>query len=126
MRAVQIALLVIMIQIGMAIVTATGFFTGTSYENILTGFSIPSNASSLSEAEQVQVSINVMNTVFDTLTWGWIKQWFEPFYSIDSGVKSFVDAIVLLLRTVSFFIIGIAFIEFVRNRINILGSGGSG
>ena len=121
MRAVQIALLIISIQIGMGIVVESGLFNGTFYENQITGINMASNASALSDTEQNQASINIMNTVFNTLTWGWIKDFFQPWYSLDSGLKSFIDHLILLLNSISTFIIGVAFIEFVRNRINVLG-----
>jgi len=121
MRAVQIALLVISIQVGMGIITESGLFTGNFYENTLINIEMPTNPSATSEEEQVQASINVMNTIWNALTWGWIKHYFEPFYSLNSGVKNFVDHIILFLNSLSAFLIGIAFVEFARNRLNVLG-----
>jgi len=121
MRAVQIALFVVCIQVGMGLITASGLFGDRFYESEITNLEIPENASALSETEQAQASINVMNVVFDTLTWGWLTYYFEPFYSSDSTVQNFIDYLILFLNSVSAFVIGIAFIEFVRNRIQVLG-----
>ena len=121
MRAVQIALLIISIQIGMGLVVESGLFSGSFYENDITGIDISTNASALSDTEQSQTSINIMNTVFNVLAWGWIKDFFQPYYNLDTGVKTFIDHLILLMNSVSAFIIGIAFIEFVRNRVDVLG-----
>ena len=123
MRAVQLALLVVSIQVGLGIITESGLFSGTFYESSLTNIQLPSSPSATSESEQSQASINVMNTVWNALTWGWIKTYFEPFYSMDAGVKGLVDHLVTFLNSLSAFLIGIAFIEFARNRINVLGGG---
>jgi len=122
MRAVQIALLVASIQIGMGLVTMSGLFSGIYYESTLTNaLSITGNPSAASETEQVQISIDVMNTVRQTLFWGWVTQYFEPLYSMDAATKYLVDGLVVFLNLVSAFIFGIAFIEFARNNLNVLG-----
>ena len=120
MRAVQIALVVICIQVGLGIVTVSGLFNGIYYESQLTNVNLPRNVSALSTEEQTQASINVMNTVFDALTWGWIKIYFEPFYSNDTATHTLIDYIVTFLNAVSLFIIGVALIEFVRDRVEVL------
>jgi len=121
MRAVQLALLVILIQVGTGLVAESGLFTGNYFESSIVNSMTTQNISALSESEQIQASINVMNSLFNILTWGWIKKYFEPFYSMDVGVKNFVDSLILFLNSVSLTIIGVAFIEFIRNRINVLG-----
>ena len=121
MRAVQIALLVICIQVGLGLVATANIFGKLYYESELTNVNFPSGASAISESEQTQISINVMNTVFNALTWGWIKIFFEPYYSLDAQTKIFVDKVVFFLNSVSLFVIGIAFIEFIRNRVSVLG-----
>ena len=123
MRAVQLALIVICIQVGLGLVTATGLFTGIWYESEITGIVMPSDPLASSDSEQSQTSINIFNTVIDTLTWGWIKHYFEPLYSMNSQVATFVNTLVSFLNVISSIIIGAGFIEFVRNRIDVLGSG---
>jgi len=123
MRAVQLALLVMCIQVGLGLVAESGAFSGVYFENKLLGVNLPSNISATSEAEQVSASVNIMNSVWNILTWGWIKNYFEPWYSQDAAVKSFVDSLVLFLAAVSGLIIGAGVIEFVRNRINVLSGG---
>lgn len=123
MRAVQLALLIMMIQAGIGIMVESGIYNGIYFENKLTNFDISGSPSALSDTEQTQASISVMNRVFDSLTWGWISQFFEPMYTNDAAVHAFIDSIVLFLRSVSLFVLGIAFIEFVRNQVNVLGSG---
>lgn len=121
MRAVQIAFLLLCIQVGGGIVSATGLFNSDYYETSIATPNFPSNISAQSDTEQSQGSINVMNTVFNTLTWGWISTYFEPLYSNNATVKNFIDIIELFLGSISAFIIGVALIEFVRDKINILG-----
>ena len=121
MRAVQIALLIICIQVGLGIINASGLFRGYFYEAEITNVDLPEEVSAMTEAEQEQANINIMNAIWDTLTWGWISYYFEPFYSSDTAVKGFVDVIIIFLGTISSLIIGIAFVEFLRNRIDVLG-----
>lgn len=120
MRAVQIALFVILIQVGMGLITVTGVFPNVYYESSLTNIQMPQNASSLSESEQSQASINIFNSVVNALTWGWIKTYFMPWYNTDAQLKLFVDYLVMFLNAVSTIVLGAAFIEFVRNRSKVL------
>lgn len=119
MRAIQIAIAVICIQMGIGIVAVSGLFGNMYYESSITKVNV-SNPSSLSETEQTQTSINILNKVFDALSWGWITHYFEPWYSQSSSLASFIDTIVLFLRSISSIIIGIAFMEFIRNRVSSL------
>jgi hypothetical protein len=119
MKAVEIAFFVLCVQIGMGIVTMSGLFGGIHYENSITNFHIGTNISAASETEQIQGSINVYNTVVNTLTWGWIKEYFQPFYTIDATVKGFVDGIIIFLDAISGLLIGAALIEMVRNQTQV-------
>lgn len=123
MRAIQIALLVICIQIGMGIVTESGLFSGVLFENRLTNVAMPANPASASDAELLQANTDVFNRVINALTWGWLTNYFEPFYSGDAATKVFVDTIVTFMNTISGIIIGIALIQFIRNQVSVLGSG---
>lgn len=123
MRAVQIALLVICLQIGIGLIAESGLFTKTYFESSITNVNVPSEVSALNTDEQVQESYNIMTDLWNILSWGWIKTFFEPLYSQDEATKKFVDHILLFLRSITSFVIGVAFIEFVRNRLNVLGSG---
>jgi len=120
-RAVQLALLLICIQVGLGIVASAGLFTGVFYENKLIGVSLPRNISAASETEQISASISMMNVIWNTLTWGWIKDFAQPWYSLDQGVKTFVDSLILFLNSITSIIIAAAFIEFMRNRMQVLG-----
>lgn len=121
MRAVQLALLVVCLQVGSGLIMTSGLFAGSFYERTLTNLDLPENVSAITEEEQSQASINIMNVIWDTLAWGWIRYYFEPFYSNNVGVKNFIDAFILFLDGISSLIIGVAFLEFLRNRINVLG-----
>jgi len=121
MRAVQMALLIISIQIGMGIVVESGMFPGNYYENTIPDVDIPKNISALSETEQEQASNNIMNAIFDVLTWNWIKNFFQPYYSLDSNIRSFIDHLIKLLNGLNVIITGSAFIEMIRNRVDVLG-----
>lgn len=121
MRAVQIALLVISIQIGMGIIAVSGLYEGNYYEKELVGVDMPNTTSALSESEQQQTSVNFLNRAWKALTWGWVIDFFQPWYSLNAGLKSFIDSLILLLNGISSFIIGVALLEFFRNRINVLG-----
>lgn len=121
MRAVQIAVLFLCIQVGMALVNVTGLFTEGFYEGKEMLEKQWGSPSALSPEEQEQVSIDVMNELWKGLTWGWISNYFQPFYNKDVGVKAVVDKFIWGLNGISAFAIGIAFIEFIRNRLNVLG-----
>jgi hypothetical protein len=121
MRAVEIAVFLICFQVGMGIVTESGLFTGTYYESEFANPSNFSNPQTLSETEQTQTSFDIMNSLNNILLWGWVTQYFEPIYSLDAGVRNIVDGLVIFLNGISVTIIGIAFIEFVRNQTKVFG-----
>lgn len=123
MRAIQIALLVICLQVGLGLVASTGLFGGMYYESGITGSpdEIPGSSSFLEETEQEQTTITIMNALWNIVTWSWITSLFEPFYSQNPAFGAFIDKIVVFVNAVCYFIVGVAFIEFVRNRINTLG-----
>lgn len=121
MRAVQLALLVICIQFGIGLVVESGLFTGMYFENTLTDVSLPSDMSALDIVEQDQVSINIFTMVKNTLTWGWLIQFFQPAYANDTATRTFVNTILVLLRSATGIIIGAAVLEFFRNRTSVLG-----
>jgi hypothetical protein len=123
MRAVQIALIVICIQVGMGLVTVSGLYGDMYYESKITSVNLPSNVSALTEVEQTQAGTNIMNAIWNTITWGWIKFYFEPLYSNYSIVKNFIDLFIAFLDVISGIIIGVAFLEFIRNRTDILPGG---
>lgn len=116
MRAVQIALLVICIQVMGGIITATGLFGGIYYETSAIP-EVPNQTSAQTAEEQTALSFNIMNALWNTLTWGWIKQFFEPIYSNVAAVRAVVDAFILGLNGICWTLIGIAFIQFLRNLI---------
>jgi hypothetical protein len=108
----------------MGLVTASGLFSGVFYESSLTNaMTITGSPSASSEAEQVQISIDIINSVRQILFWDWVKVYFNPLYSTDVATQHFVDELVIFLNLVSGFIFGIAAIEFVRNNLNVLGGG---
>jgi len=120
MRAIQVALLVVCLQIGTGLIAVSGLFGNVYYEGELTDIDTPDNPEALSELEQAQTSINFLNILFDALTWGWIKNYFMPFYNQVSAIKGFIDSVIIFLKAISGILIGIAFIEFIRNRTEVL------
>ena len=116
MRAVQLALIVFCIQIMGGIITTTGLFGGTYYEPGLLP-SIPTQTSAQTLDEQNAMSFNVMNAMWNSLTWGWIAQYFEPLFSNVAAVNATVSALIWGLNILSWALIGIAFIQFLRNLI---------
>ena len=120
MRAVQLALFVITLQMGLGIIATSGIFGGIYYDTSLTGVTMPVNPDALSDVEQSQTSVNIFNTVVDALTWGWINQFFMPWYLQDTGLRLMVDTFVNFLRLISGIIIGLAFLEFFRNKTEII------
>jgi len=119
MRAVQLALLVMCIQFGLGFMAVFGGYGNIPYEKKIINMNITAG-NVQSEAEQEQASINIMGSLWDILTWGWIRNFFVPWYYTDSGIKAIVDFIIRMLQFLSSVIVGVAFIEFVRNRINVL------
>jgi len=120
MRLVEIALLVILIQMGMGLVTVTGLFPSISYEKSLTDIQTPSNPESTNTWEQMLAAINSFNTIVNSMTWGWIAEYFKPWYYYDSGLRNFVDTLITFLRGITAIIIMAAGIEFIRNRTGVL------
>jgi len=119
MRAIDIAIVVISIQIGMGIIAESGLFSGVYFENEITGIDLGENPSIGTDTELLQSSTNFLNRMWNALSWGWIKQYFEPLYSNSTSIHNFIDAIVNFLRTISGIVIGAAFVEFARNRVDV-------
>lgn len=120
MRAIQIALLLLCIQVGLGLVAESGIFSGVYYESEITDYDVGDNPLQ-SESEQVQASISSLQSIWNILSWDWITRFFEPLYSNDVGVKSLIDHVLLFLRSLTALIVAVALVEFVRNRSNILG-----
>ena len=108
----------------MGLVTVSGLYGSLYYESKITSVNLPSNVSAMTDVEQVQAGTNIMNAIWNTITWGWIKFYFEPLYSNSVAVKGFLDMLIGFLNVLSGIIIGVAFLEFIRNRTDVL-SGGS-
>lgn len=121
MRAVQIALLVVCIQIMGGIITTTGLFGSMYYESSISSPSWYGTSATAQTAEEQQaLSFNIMSSMWNILTWGWIKYYFEPLYSNVPSVKSIIDALILGLNGLSAYLIGISFLQFLRNLIQPL------
>jgi hypothetical protein len=120
MRAVKLALFVIILQMGIGLITVSQLFGGVYYDTSLTGVTMPVNPDAMSEIEQSQTSVNIFNVVVDALTWSWIKQYFMPWYLQDTGLRLLVDTFINFLRVISGIIIGLAFLEFFRNKTEII------
>lgn len=120
MRAIQIALLLLSIQVGLGLVAASGMFSGVYYESEITDYSVGGNPLQ-SESEQVQASISGLQSIWNIISWDWITLFFEPWYSNNAGVKGLIDHVLLFLMSLTGLIVVVALVEFVRNRSNILG-----
>jgi len=120
MRLVEIALLVISIQIGMGLVTISGLFPNIPYEKSVTEIQAPANPESTNAWEQMLAAISSFNKIVNSLTWGWIAEFFKPWYYYDIGLRNFVDNLITFLRVITAIIIMAAGIEFIRNRTGIL------
>jgi len=120
MRLVEIALLVILIQMGMGLVTVSGLFPSVPYEKSITDIQGPANPESTNAWEQMLAAIESFNRIVDSLTWGWIAEYFKPWYYYDAGLRAFVDTLIKFLRGITIVIIMAAGIEFIRNRTGIL------
>jgi len=123
MRAVEIALLILCLQIGLGLVATTGLFSGMYYESEITDSpgDLPGTGEYGDEMEQEQTAAGVMEALWNIVTWGWISDFFEPFYSQNADLASFVDTLSLMIGGIANFIVGVAFITFIRNRVSILG-----
>jgi len=122
MRAIQIALAIMLFHAALGLLVASGLYNVTYYENLIITTNLPQKVSGVNEWEQLQASYDSMSDAIDKLTWGWIKDYFEPAYSQHEDVKKFVDHLIDFARYITGFIIGVAIIEFVRNRMYILGA----
>jgi hypothetical protein len=120
MRAIQIALLLLCIQVGLGLVAGSDIFDGVYYESEITDYSVGDNPLQ-SESEQVQASISGLQSIWNILSWDWITRLFEPWYSNNVGVKALIDHVLLFLRSLTALLVVVALVEFVRNRSNILG-----
>jgi hypothetical protein len=123
MRFVDIAVLVLCIQIGMGIVTVSGLFGASYYESSNMDMNI-GDPKTLSEIEQTQVSFDILNFLRTALTWDWIHTYFSPIYPYSSGAEAIVTYVVYGLDILSGVLFSIAFLEFVRNIRNMFGSSG--
>lgn len=116
MRAIQLAMLVLSIQFGLGLMAVFGSFGNIPYETEIIKVNITSQ-NVQTDIERQQVSFDIMGNFWNILTWGWIKNFFIPWYYTDNGVRSIIDFIILMLRGLTGIIIGAAFIEFVSNRL---------
>ena len=119
MRVAQLALLIICIQVAGLIVSYSGVFGVSCYERAL----IPTNANitnpeALSSTEQQITAVNIINIIFNTLTWSWIKCYFMPIYHI-AEVRTLIDLLVLGFNSVSTIIIFAGALQFMRNLIRV-------
>lgn len=122
MRAVVIALFILCVQFMGLLVAESGIYDATIYaENTLTDFEVQDSPMQ-TEAEQIQASISGLGDIFDLLTWGWIKSFFQPWYSTHAKVTHLIDLLLFGLRSVTGLIVAAAIVEIVRNNTNLLGS----
>lgn len=121
MRFTHIALMVLSIQMGMGLIHLTGLFGDSYYEADILDVEVPESPDALSEIEQLQAAVKYFNMLVDSLTWGWIKTLFMPWYNQDATLQAFIDKFVDFLNLLSIILVGLGVIEFVRNQTNVLG-----
>jgi len=121
-RAAQIALAVMCIQIGMGFIVVSGLFGDLYYENKITDVKITRNTTSYtSDIERAGTISDPINWIRNVLMWGWIKQYVLPWYNNDVGFKAFIDYLIAILNSVAFFIYLLALLEIYANRVDTLG-----
>jgi hypothetical protein len=111
MRAVQVAIVIVCITMMQGFIASTGIFN-TYSEN---PYSNPNCIYAQTSDEQQACSYNILSALWATLTWGWITQYFQPLYGTVTIVKTVVDAFILIMNGVSGILIGVSFIQFLRN-----------
>lgn len=121
MRAVQFALLVIVVQVSLGLIAVSGLFGDIYYDNALIPTDDGTEFDIGSEEEQNQFSFDGFRTnVKDIISWGWIKGIAMPWYETNESVKTIVDGVILFLRGITIFLVTVAFFEFIRNRVESL------
>jgi|GEM_PF-2620073 len=124
MRAVQIALFVMSLQLGLGFVAAFGGFGNVPYESTITGVNVLGEQKEVTTTEeQSRLTFGIISRIRDILTWGWIKDFVMPWYHQSQGVKTLVDFICNALTALTGIIYGAALIELIANRVNVLGGG---
>lgn len=123
MRVVEIGLWVVVFQLSLGLVMASGFVSdGFAYDSELMSYNTQSEMSALSEWEQIGASVNVMNEVFNKVVfWGWIKDFTQPYYSQSATLKAFIDLLIIGLNIcVGGLLVGGAIIEFYMKQHKVV------
>jgi len=114
MRAIEIMLLIMCINIGIGVIGLTGLFSPKHYEKSLTQIGEWGNPSAVFEEEKTKVSYNIIEDVFRILTWDWIKDYFQPLYSMDENVKRVVDGFTIFMGGINMVLIGAATLQLLN------------
>lgn len=114
MRIIEIALFVLLFQFSLGLVMVSGFVSsGFSYDSELYSYNSPGDMEALNEWEQIGASVSSMNEAIKKIaSWGWIKDYTQPYYSQNAEVFTFVNFIITGLNLVMGLLIGGALIEF--------------
>lgn len=119
MRAVQLTILVICLQIGLGFVATSGLFPGVFYEPNVVGALNLGNPSATDITSQTLASVNALNIIFKIATWTWIADLFQPLMNAD--ITGATSALVWFgiggLNVLTIYLVGIVIIQFVRNLV---------
>jgi len=113
-RIIEIALFVLVFQFSLGLVMVSGFVdNGFAYDSNLYTYSSPEDMEALNEWEQIGASVSSMNeAITKIVSWTWIKDYTQPYYSQNAEVFAFVNFIIVGLNLMMGVLIGGALIEF--------------
>lgn len=114
MKSVIVGFVILIFNIAMSIVSGAAIFdTNVFYESEMLGIyetEFPTNASASDETQQLIVSSNVLDVIFNTITWNWVNQFIPP------ELQPFTTPLVTGLNILSIFIMGIGIVELFWRR----------
>ena len=123
MRAIQMALFILVFNIAMSFVVEANIFGSANiyFENTISGKDYSSELQNISITNEQETNIKSYYTAKDILSilsFNWIRGLFPQ-----SLRTSFLDYIITSLNTILSLLIGVALIELIRGRWGILGGG---
>ena len=121
MRAIEISFIILVFMSCMSLVVNANLFdeSGAYYESEILrqyntdspeSMSLPENISTVSETQQYSSTMNIVDVIFSSLSFGWIKQ------MVPYDFRDDIMPLIAVLDIISAFIMGVAIIELFTKR----------
>lgn len=117
MKAVWIALVLLIFNVGMSVVTTSGLFTASAYyeDAVIDQYSEYGNFSNLTKTETEAQSMDMFSMAISTLSFNWAYQ-----YIIPLGLENELGGFIGGLNVILLFLNAVAFVEVFMRRSDAL------